>query len=123
MKKSVLAAAMAVDLPVRRGEVMLSADLADELHLSENALRLLLSRGGDVPRPAELPGKGHRWLTRDVAVWLAAHSTTPDASEAAETNGRLDAPTSDVVQSRRPGRPRKVASTTSAAPAQGVDHV
>lgn len=104
MKKSVLAAAMAVDLPARRGEVMLSADLADELHLSENALRLLLSRGGDVPRPAELPGKGHRWLTRDVAVWLAEHSTIQDAVVG---DDRPDADTDGIAQRRGPGRPRK----------------
>lgn len=104
MTQSVLAAAMAVDLPARRGEVMLSADLADELHLSENALRLLLSRGGDVPRPAALPGKGHRWLTRDVAVWLAEHSTTHDVLVGGD---RPDAGVDDIAQPRRPGRPRK----------------
>lgn len=103
MKKSVLAAAMAVDLPARRGEVMLLADLANELHLSENALRLLLSRGGDVPRPAELPGKGHRWLTRDIAAWLAEHTTC----DALVGDDRPDAGTDGITQPRRPGRPRK----------------
>jgi len=121
--RKVLAAAIAADLPTRRGEVMLSADLADELHLTSNALRLLLSRGGDLPRPAPLPGKGHRWLTRDVAAWLAARSTTPDAPEAAGTDGRLDVQTLDVAQPRRPGRPRKIAPSASAEPVEGVDHV
>jgi hypothetical protein len=123
MKQSVLAAAIAADLPTRRGEVMSSVDLADELHVSENALRLLLSRGGDLPRPAPLPGKGHRWLTRDVAQWLAEHSTAPDAPDAANTDGSLGVQTQSVEQPRRPGRPRTVARTTSATQAQGVDHV
>lgn len=112
MNNLVLAAAMAVDLPARRGEVMLLADLANELHLSENALRLLLSRGGDVPRPAELPGKGHRWLTRDVAVWLAEHSTARDALAGGD---RPDAGTDGIAQPRRPGRPRKTQQLRGAA--------
>lgn len=100
------AAAIAADLAARRGEVMLSADLADELHLSSNALRLILSRGGDVPRPAALPGKGHRWLTRDVAAWLAARSAHP-VEVAHEAGDGLSAPAGNPDAPRRPGRPRK----------------
>ena len=119
--QKVLAAAIAERLAAVNGEVMLSAGLADALKLTPNALRLELSRGGDLPRPAPLPGKGHRWLTRDVAAWLAARSTTQDGPDEDGEDGRLDIQTADVDAPRRPGRPRK---TTSAAPAQGgMDHV
>lgn len=121
--RKVLATAIAARLAVQHGEVMQSASLADTLKVTPNALRLELNRGGDLPRPAPLPGKGHRWLTTDVAAWLAARSTTPDALDADDAYGHLDVHTQDVEQPRRPGRPRKVAPTTSAAPAQGVDHV
>lgn len=90
----------AARLARKYGEVLLSADLADILQISSNALRLALTRGGDVPRPSLLPGKGHRWLVADVAAWLDSHSTA-------------DVPTAAVAEPdpvapaiRRPGRPR-----------------
>ncbi|MGH8110755.1 MAG: hypothetical protein ACREPL_02265 [Rhodanobacteraceae bacterium] len=120
MNKSVLAAAIAADLTRKYGEVMQSSSLADALQLSRNALRLALSRGGDLPRRARLPGKGHRWLTRDVAEWIAARSTTPADHD---TDGRLDAQAPNADIPRRPGRPRTVARVVQLggnAPSPGV---
>lgn len=120
MKKEVLAAAIAARLAVQHGEVMVSADLADELHISGNALRLVLSRGGDLPRPTPLPGKGHRWLTRDVAAWLAERSrNVADGDESDAANGRLDV--HSLESQRRSGRPRKKAPVPAVTQqAQGV---
>lgn len=112
MKNQALAAAIAARLAVQHGEVMVSADLAGELHMSGNALRLVLSRGGDLPRPTPLPGKGHRWLTVDVADWLAERSAgAADANP--EDDGRLDVQTHDVAAPRRPGRPRTRAAVVA----------
>lgn len=55
------------------GEMMLLSDLAVEVRSTSNALRLRILRGGDMPPecpPRLRLGRAHRYMTRDVAVWL-----------------------------------------------------
>lgn len=81
-------------LLAKYGEVMLLADVAGELKTSSNALRIALHRtAGILPRPADLPGRGHRFFTSEFAAWLGGHAAAL-------------APVDHAAAPRRPGRPR-----------------
>lgn len=87
------------------GAVMTAGNFAEQLQTSLTALRIARHRGRDLPPPAPLPGRGCRWLSTDVALWLAARSMT-----AAEP-GDGGHPEAHAMHSpRRRGRPRKMAS-------------
>lgn len=69
------------DLSGRYGSVMSPADLAAALGVTASALRSIRSREGvaALPPKSRLPGRGGRWLTREVAQWLADCSNVPTA--------------------------------------------
>lgn len=99
-------------LLARYGTVMCADQLGEQLHLSPTAIRLAYFHGhGDRLPPPSLPGgKGRRWLTADVATWLAQQTaTTPVA---------VPAPT--APPRRRPGRPRLTAKAHGFTSAQGA---
>lgn len=90
----------------RYGVVMTAGNLAEQLQTSLIALRIARHRGRDLPPTASLPGRGCRWLSTDVATWLASRSAT-----VAELGGDGHPNAAHEMRSPRGrGRPRKMAS-------------
>lgn len=102
-------------LLARYGIVMTAANLAEQLQTSLTALRIARHRGRDLPPVAELPGRGRRWLTIDVASWLISHSAVATEHQ---KDPRLDSHSARTPRPRR-GRPRTHVTTKEL----GVEHV
>jgi len=98
-------------LLAKYGVLMTAGNLAEQLQTSVTALRIARHRGHDLPPPASLPGRGWRWLSTDVATWLASRSGTPLES-VEERRPDVRPPNTK----RRPGRHRIQAATGAAAP-------